>query len=397
MPETVYSFDVTNTFPDGKVNTVTLSTEIAKSSIETAIARIDTIGGSITDSVLTGGTIDIVFKNSLSTQDETTLNSTLIPAHDNSPTPVTTQRFTEDGKAVTEHHPESDGYDMCDRDFKINTCLVDPKANLTVGGADSDGDVLYTSTIRGVLGNLYTVEHIDTASGGLTVSVTGFDVVVDFGGAAPTGTQVKDAVNADSDAAKLVLASTPGTGASAAGLLAQSNLVGGVNNSIEDLKINPSTVQEKEWYECSQVGIYDSSGVLLETQGEADSDGVWTVVEYLARNQSDLTQPVSYEIRDGNVIVDAGILTNLYSHRAYAIGAPDIPANLGGQVAFFDGYLGVLAGKKLEATSPTAKTMDPNGAGGVAGAVLRVFFKHPVGAKNSHILRIVTYRQSGTF
>lgn len=93
MAETKYTYDVTNDFPGGKVNIGVFQTEITGSSILTALERIDTAGGALSLGVLTGGSIDIVFKDALSTGDKTKLDNDttgpaggLIAAHDNSPT-----------------------------------------------------------------------------------------------------------------------------------------------------------------------------------------------------------------------------------------------------------------------------------------------------------------------
>lgn len=89
---TKYTYVVTSDFPNGKVNLSRFQDEIRASSIVTALDRIDTTGGSISQDVLTGGSIDIWFKDALSTTDETTLDGDtnnpaggLIAAHDNSP------------------------------------------------------------------------------------------------------------------------------------------------------------------------------------------------------------------------------------------------------------------------------------------------------------------------
>lgn len=91
MAATKYTYAVTSDFPNGKVNLSRLQDEIRASSIITALDRIDTVGGSISLDVLTGGSIDIWFKDALSTSDKTTLdgNTTgpaggLIATHNNS-------------------------------------------------------------------------------------------------------------------------------------------------------------------------------------------------------------------------------------------------------------------------------------------------------------------------
>jgi hypothetical protein len=93
MVATKYTYDITNDFPNGKINLSTFQEDITSSSIITALDRIDTAGGTIAGDVLTGGAVDIWFKAALSAGDETTLHGDiigpaggLIAAHDNAPT-----------------------------------------------------------------------------------------------------------------------------------------------------------------------------------------------------------------------------------------------------------------------------------------------------------------------
>ena len=78
---TKYTYSIANDFPGGKANSDNLTTEIAASSIVTALDRIG----------ITGDVIDIWFKDALSAADKTTLDNDttgpaggLIAAHDNS-------------------------------------------------------------------------------------------------------------------------------------------------------------------------------------------------------------------------------------------------------------------------------------------------------------------------
>jgi hypothetical protein len=99
MAETTYSYTVSTDFPSGAVNTDKLETEIQASSIVTALERID----------LAGDDIDIVFKDSLSTGDKTTLDNDttgpaggLIAAHDNTDSPATDEVVLKDARQETD-------------------------------------------------------------------------------------------------------------------------------------------------------------------------------------------------------------------------------------------------------------------------------------------------------
>ena len=81
--------------------------------------------------------------------------------------------------------------------------------------------------------------------------------------------------------------------------------------------------------------------------------------------------------------------------QVYAVAAPEIPQANGGGVRLFDGFLHPFAGQDLEADNPVARTLDP--AVSSAAAVLRFFLYYPSGVKRSHVLRLVTYREPGSF
>jgi len=107
MPEVTYTYDITNDLPNGKVNPQRLTMEIQGSSIVTALGRVETAGGSSANGVVSGGTLDITFKEALSSADKTTLDGDttnpaggLLAAHDNAPSPLTTTQFDADQVGV---------------------------------------------------------------------------------------------------------------------------------------------------------------------------------------------------------------------------------------------------------------------------------------------------------
>lgn len=298
MPETPYTYNVAADFPGGKVNTSTFAVEIAASSIVTAVASLSANGGTVANGVRTGGSITIKFKDALSAADKTTLDGDvagpaggLIAAHNNAATADDPQK-DEDGVLLIKQQPQKVGLLMCDRDVKLNTCVL-------------------------------------------------------------------------------------GAGA------------------FEDKKVDVSTRLEVGWNEMVAVGVFKADGTPVADQTDADLNGVLSVWDYRAVDQADGTTLIPYDIRGGSLRVDAGIplSTEAFSHRIYAMAAPDL-----GQpnyVRLFDGYVGLLAGETLEVFSPSAKHMNPNLAPGAS--VLRVYIYHPAGAKRSHVLRLVTYRGAGTF
>jgi len=320
---------------------------------------------------------------------------------------------TVDGIQYIVSHPQSLGLEMCDRDILIKTATFDATATLTINGADANGDVIYTANCPGIHGNDATIAHVIGATGGgnedralAAVATPGLTdaVVVTFGtdgagdSVVPTATAVAAAVNVAAILPYLS-ASAGGTGASTVGTQAATALAGGTTNSLEDVKINPTTFVKGAWKELAQVGVYKDGGggtyTLCTDQTDATNNAILSVWRYCAHDQV-TGLPVSIEIRDGLLIVDSGISASL-DHQAYAIAAPQIPASYGGSIVQFDAYLKFHAGKTLGATSPAAKALDPYGAGGMAGAELRVYVYYPAGTQNDHILRLVTYRPAGTF
>lgn len=177
-------------------------------------------------------------------------------------------------------------------------------------------------------------------------------------------------------------------------------------DAIQDLRQNPATLLEEDWGELSLVGVYKDSGgakVECDDQLDADANGTLSVFSYMARHpgSGDL---ISYELRDGMLYVDPSIFADAsaptaeerFGHRAYAVIAPLVPGAQGGNVGVFDGYLG-NPGLKIKSLSPQAEVLDPTTAAGAAGAEIRLYLHHPAGSKLSHVLRLVTYRPTGSF
>jgi hypothetical protein len=90
MPATKYTYDVANDTLNGKVNLVDIEDEVRVSSIVTAFDRRVTIGGTIDRDVLTGGSLDLWFKDALSGGDQTALSG-IVAAHEGNPSVEVTQ------------------------------------------------------------------------------------------------------------------------------------------------------------------------------------------------------------------------------------------------------------------------------------------------------------------
>jgi hypothetical protein len=170
-------------------------------------------------------------------------------------------------------------------------------------------------------------------------------------------------------------------------------------DAVEDKKINPVTLEEEDWGELLLVNVYKDDGtagmVPCTDQTDANTNGILSIWEYQALDQADGTTKIVYDIRDGALISDPSIVSaDRFKHRAYAIAAPGLgQANF---VRLFDGYVAGHPDGVIDAKSPQAKALNPAPAPGLANA-LRIYLYHPAGASHDHILRLVTYRPSGTY
>ncbi len=180
------------------------------------------------------------------------------------------------------------------------------------------------------------------------------------------------------------------------------------DDSLEDLKINPSTNKEENWNELSLHGVFKDDGggnmVACTDQADANANCIASAWDYCAKLPVDQSL-INYELRDGLLYVDPGLAADWdamteeekFGHRSYAMIAPEIPGAVGGSVAVFDSYLGISPNRTVSALSPQATVLNPSGPGGGAAALLRLTIFHPPGSKLSHVFRLVTYRAPGTF
>ena len=119
-------------------------------------------------------------------------------------------------------------------------------ATKTIAGASSpNGDVLLTATaaIAGPPGNGITIATLGGTSQSLAVSVVGLAITVqlatDGGGlVTTTGSALRTAINGNTQAAALVTASLPGTGATISAAHSVANLTGGTSGAV-DLQMGP--------------------------------------------------------------------------------------------------------------------------------------------------------------
>jgi len=112
---TVFTYTIASEgwFPNFAVDPPRFSLEIRASAITKAL-----------DSVLVaGGNCVVTFKADLSAGEEAALEA-LVFAHSGAPIPPVMPKLREDGVAYAVPKPSSFGLVMCDRDMRINTCIV---------------------------------------------------------------------------------------------------------------------------------------------------------------------------------------------------------------------------------------------------------------------------------
>jgi hypothetical protein len=178
MAETTYTYSIANHTSNGAVHTPTLKKEIESSSITISLERIDTASDSL----------KIVFKNSISAGEETTLDN-LVSAHDGvaaeEPEAVTIQGVEKTSQlkslAVHEVPPEGSSSVFCSHDFTDKTtwytesvAVVDE--TLTDSGDGLTFEAANTHFIDMTHGKIHKEDTLN-ASGDYDITVKVNDVV----------------------------------------------------------------------------------------------------------------------------------------------------------------------------------------------------------------------------
>ena len=105
-------------------------------------------------------------------------------------------------------------------------------ADLFVTGAASNTGVVVRAILPGMDGNDYTVTAVNTGSGGLSAVLTASDLLVDFGGASHTATEVTAAINGSVTASPVFIATAGGNGSGNVALQAETALAGGTGQGL---------------------------------------------------------------------------------------------------------------------------------------------------------------------
>jgi hypothetical protein len=105
-------------------------------------------------------------------------------------------------------------------------------ADLFVTGAAANTGVVVRSILPGQDGNDYTVSAIDTGGSGLSAVLTASDLVVDFGGASHTATEVAAIINGSVSASPVFIATAGGNGSGNVALQAETALAGGTGQGL---------------------------------------------------------------------------------------------------------------------------------------------------------------------
>jgi len=168
-------------------------------------------------------------------------------------------------------------------------------------------------------------------------------------------------------------------------------------DALEDLKVIVSDNTQEPWGEFSLVGCYklsEGAYVSCDDQDDANANAVLSVFDFLVVDQT-TEEEIEYDFKGGCLWSDAALEAPVWDHRLYAMMAPNIPPANGGGVRFFDGYLYPYQGKWQECISSLSLKVDPSVS--VEAARIRFWIYYPAGAKQTHVLRTITYRQPATF
>jgi hypothetical protein len=171
--------------------------------------------------------------------------------------------------------------------------------------------------------------------------------------------------------------------------------------SFEDLRVNPATMEETPWGEMSQVGIYKDDGQggyePCVDQLDATANASLSVWDYLPKMQDGSDAIIPLDFRGGRLFVDPNLtFFTLSDYRLYAIMAPGLPAAIGGNIPFFDGYLARADGGIVDSVNPTAVSINIDQS--TEAVRLRLFIYYPAGVTvTTHVLQLVTYRPLGSW
>lgn len=105
-------------------------------------------------------------------------------------------------------------------------------ADLFVTGAAANTGVVVRAILPGQDGNDYTVTAVDTTSGGLSAILTASDLLVDFGGASHTATEVAAIINGSVTASPVFVATAGGNGSGNVAVQAETALAGGTGQGL---------------------------------------------------------------------------------------------------------------------------------------------------------------------
>lgn len=168
--------------------------------------------------------------------------------------------------------------------------------------------------------------------------------------------------------------------------------------AIEDLRVDTQDGHKrKSWNEVALVGILkgdDTSGYsACADQADADANGVVSVFDFQVKDGT--STPVPYNILAGAFYVDPTLVAPKDGHRGFIVAAPNLPPAVNGSIPLMDCYLEPWEGRWIDSRSPHAMKVDPTAS--VEASKIRIYLFHPAGAKQTHILRFITFRPNGSW
>jgi hypothetical protein len=168
--------------------------------------------------------------------------------------------------------------------------------------------------------------------------------------------------------------------------------------AVEDLRVDTMHGQKRiSWNEVELIAVLkgdDSIGYTpCISQADADANGKLSIFDFQMKNTSGT--PVPYDILAGSFFVDPALIEPKDQHRGFIVAAANIPPLYGGSIPLMDCYLHPWEGKWVDSRSPHAMKLSPEAS--PEASKIRVYLYHPAGAKQTHILRFITFRPSGSW
>jgi hypothetical protein len=162
-------------------------------------------------------------------------------------------------------------------------------------------------------------------------------------------------------------------------------------DSFSDTKIHLATMQRRDWGEVRHVGCFrEDKGKLVKCPEGAD-ESVMSVWDFQPNDQTPEKTPINWDLKE--CIVSVREKGEGKRHIDIVL-APEVHPHRGGVVRLVSGIVNGY-GDSVGVSYPAALQLDAESR--PRSSAVRVFISHPLGSKETYVLRLATYRRLGTF